>query len=798
MFTDIAGYSKMVEKGEEQALLLLEEHDQILTEIIKKNSGQIIKHIGDSIFAEFDDILNCTRSAIIIQSELRKRNDISRNNQKIIIRIGLHTGTVYEKENDLFGIDVNLCSRIESIAPQGGIAASHDLYEKLSKNSKIFGREIGYVSLKNIREPILLYKIYINNIEYNAETKASLKKNQIENGTNIIDIDNFQADEIFSVGLLILKNISYDQNDSIGEIITERLISHFQKIKDINMPNINDSHYYKDSDLPLSEIARRLAIDNLIYGNILRSKDQLIINLNMLDTTRGNVAWSKKFKGNENNLGILCGKIIDSILIYFDIDIPEKIKKLISISISSNPDAIKNYYKGMSYIENIKTTEDLRKAKTNFIKAMEEDNNFVEAIAQLAITYEKLGYHHESDKYIQKAIYLAEDLGNESSLTAVYNCAGILYKAWNKYNKAIPFFEKALKIQIHLEDQFMEAKILSSLAGCYSNTKEPETALRFLSKSISIKERIEESKSLAYSYAEMGTTYMAKGDLSEAILHLQKSLGKFTYHEMDYFIYRILVLLAKIHIEIGDNAEAERYLIQALPICDELNESLMLGNVYYFQAKLLENKRDYAVAIEKYKQSIDHFQECEIYDMLISSIISLGMLQARAGFYNEAERNLSKSEAVLKRISDPLTELTVNTNKLYLSSLLGNCSIKGCDHVANELETYLSNEYQYCEWWLLAKAYYQLKSNQKAEHCQKNAQDQLDQASQLISDKNHRKTFLYSDYIKKEIWSNISEIDIPIKMIKVTNDILKLCPNCGRSNENQNKFCSGCGNNLRN
>ena len=215
-------------------------------------------------------------------------------------------------------------------------------------------------------------------------------------------------------------------------------------------------------------------------------------------------------------------------------------------------------------------------------------------------------------------------------------------------------------------------------------------------------------------------------------------------------------------------------------------------------AKLLENKRDYAVAIEKYKQSIDHFQECEIYDMLISSIISLGMLQARAGFYNEAERNLSKSEAVLKRISDPLTELTVNTNKLYLSSLLGNCSIKGCDHVANELETYLSNEYQYYEWWLLAKAYYQLKSNQKAEHCQKNAQDQLDQASQLISDKNHRKTFLYSDYIKKEIWSNISEIDIPIKMIKVTNDILKLCPNCGRSNENQNKFCSGCGNNLRN
>ena len=77
MFTDIVGYSKMVEKGEENALFLLEEHNQILTSIIKKYNGKIIKHIGDSIFAEFYDILNCTTSAIKIQCDLKKRNEIS-------------------------------------------------------------------------------------------------------------------------------------------------------------------------------------------------------------------------------------------------------------------------------------------------------------------------------------------------------------------------------------------------------------------------------------------------------------------------------------------------------------------------------------------------------------------------------------------------------------------------------------------------------------------------------------------------------------------------------------------------
>ena len=57
---------------------------------------------------------------------------------------------------------MNLCSRIESIAPHGGIAASCDLYEKIINISGIFGREIGYVNLKNIRDPKLLYKIYID------------------------------------------------------------------------------------------------------------------------------------------------------------------------------------------------------------------------------------------------------------------------------------------------------------------------------------------------------------------------------------------------------------------------------------------------------------------------------------------------------------------------------------------------------------------------------------------------------------------------------------------------------------
>ena len=113
------------------------------------------------------------------------------------------------------------------------------------------------------------------------------------------------------------------------------------------MPNINDSQFYKNSDLPLSEIARRLEVDNLIYGNISNTKNQLVINLNMLDTTNGERGWTEKFIGKQANLGNLCGKIIDSLLNHFNIDVPNKITKLISTSMSSSSSAIEYYYKGM-------------------------------------------------------------------------------------------------------------------------------------------------------------------------------------------------------------------------------------------------------------------------------------------------------------------------------------------------------------------------------------------------------------------------------------------------------------------
>ena len=114
MFTDMVGYSRISSKDESNALKLLEEHNNILLLLINEHGGNVIKFIGDSIFAEFKNSTEAVNSALAIQKKIKKRNKQSKKNDRFEVRIGLHMGKFVVKDDDLFGNDVNLGSRYRS------------------------------------------------------------------------------------------------------------------------------------------------------------------------------------------------------------------------------------------------------------------------------------------------------------------------------------------------------------------------------------------------------------------------------------------------------------------------------------------------------------------------------------------------------------------------------------------------------------------------------------------------------------------------------------------------------------
>jgi TolB-like protein/class 3 adenylate cyclase/Tfp pilus assembly protein PilF len=160
MFTDIVGYSALAERNEALALQTLEKHWELLRSVFTKFDGHEIKTIGDAFLVEFPSALRAVEAGLAIQRTLEDYNRSIDEDHKIIIRIGIHLGDVERREGDVFGEGVNIASRIEPLAPSGGICISEPVYVSVRNTVDVPFYSMGEQKLKNISQPIVVYSYH--------------------------------------------------------------------------------------------------------------------------------------------------------------------------------------------------------------------------------------------------------------------------------------------------------------------------------------------------------------------------------------------------------------------------------------------------------------------------------------------------------------------------------------------------------------------------------------------------------------------------------------------------------------
>jgi len=108
MFTDMAGYTALGQRNELLSLALAEEQRRLLRPVFSRHNGREIKTIGDAFLVKFGNALDAVRCAYDVQRASREFNISQPNDQRLILRIGLHLGDVVESEGDISGDAVNI------------------------------------------------------------------------------------------------------------------------------------------------------------------------------------------------------------------------------------------------------------------------------------------------------------------------------------------------------------------------------------------------------------------------------------------------------------------------------------------------------------------------------------------------------------------------------------------------------------------------------------------------------------------------------------------------------------------
>jgi len=109
----------------------MQRHYDMLFPLIKQHDGTIVKTVGDSIMASFDDPYNAVQAAIAMQRELSNYNSNLPSEELIRIRIGVNFGRGIIEDSDVYGNVVNVASKLVSIGESDQILVSESIYEKL-------------------------------------------------------------------------------------------------------------------------------------------------------------------------------------------------------------------------------------------------------------------------------------------------------------------------------------------------------------------------------------------------------------------------------------------------------------------------------------------------------------------------------------------------------------------------------------------------------------------------------------------------------------------------------------------
>ncbi len=161
LFADIAGSTRLYEVfGNTAAQRVIAQALGILTDVVHKQEGTVVKSIGDEIMCRFNDTGRAAQAAVEMQRVLKDASRMNAfENQTINVRIGFSFGPVIESDGDVFGEAVNLAARVVAQAKAKEILTTKETSDMLGDGAAVQTRFVERMQLKGIHDPLELHEL---------------------------------------------------------------------------------------------------------------------------------------------------------------------------------------------------------------------------------------------------------------------------------------------------------------------------------------------------------------------------------------------------------------------------------------------------------------------------------------------------------------------------------------------------------------------------------------------------------------------------------------------------------------
>jgi len=428
MYTDMVGYTALGQRNESLSLALVDEQRNLIRPILSRHNGREVKTMGDAFLVEFPSALDAIRCAYDIQRAIRELNFSLPEDRRIHLRVGVHLGDVVESDGDISGDAVNVASRIEPLAEDGGVCLSRQVSESVQGKFELPLVSLGLKTLKNVLTPMEVFKI-------------SMPWDEPR-------LPGFSRLDVKRVAVLPFENMSPDTNDAyFANGMTEELITTLSKIGQLTTIGRTSVMRFRNSTKGVGEVARELNSGSLVEGSVRKAGNKVRITVKLLDVnTEGNV-WAETYDRNFDDIFEIQTDVAKRVVEALQVKLLASEMQRIEKKGSDSTEAYTLYLKGRNYV-NERTRQGFERAMKYFEAAVEHDRNYASAYTGLADCYhlmENWGFMHpsvawpKSKNYASKA--LAIDDGLAEAHTSMAMALAILDWDWkgaeDEYKRAL-------------------------------------------------------------------------------------------------------------------------------------------------------------------------------------------------------------------------------------------------------------------------------------------------------------------------------------------------------------------------
>ncbi len=457
MFTDMVGYTALGQRDESLSLALVETQRKVLEPVLARHGGRVVKTMGDAFLVEFTSALEAARCAYEVQRSVREFNMALSIENRIHLRIGIHLGDVVEREGDIFGDAVNIASRIEPLAEEGGVCLTQQVYDQVRNKLNIQLESNGKTGLKNVSEAVEVYRMVMPWNEPEVTMPVLLDKNRIV--------------------VLPFASMGPDLDDEyFADGLTEELISELSQVGGLEVIARTSAMNYKKKEKSISQIGKELNVGTAVEGSVRKAGKKIRVTAQLINANTEGHLWSSSYDRELEDIfaiqSDIASKIVEALRMRFGPNHSPAGKR------PENIEAYTLWLKGQ-FQWNKMNEEGIMGSLGLFKEAIEVDPSYARGYAGLADAYHAavdFGFMDKVDGLLKSMEAATKSLELDDGLAEAHAALGDIMFHTMRYEEALRENRRA----IELDPSCASAHQRYSL--CLDNMGRPKDALDEIEK----------------------------------------------------------------------------------------------------------------------------------------------------------------------------------------------------------------------------------------------------------------------------------------------------------------------------